>query len=42
MKSVLIFVALLCGCAEPPSVGITISNTPDSIESCGARSGACK
>jgi len=32
----------LSACAEPPHVGITISNTPDSIESCGVRSGACK
>jgi hypothetical protein len=38
----LCLVVLLMGCAEPPHVGVTVSNTPDSIESCGPRSGACK
>jgi hypothetical protein len=34
---------LLCltGCAEPPHVGVTISNTPDSIENCGSKIGRC-
>jgi hypothetical protein len=43
MRLLLVLSALwLTGCAEPPQVGVTISNTPESIESCGARSGACK
>ena len=43
MKALVLGVTLfLAACAEPPHVGVTISNTPDSIESCGARSGACK
>jgi len=43
MRLLLVLSALwLTGCAEPPQVGVTISNTPESIESCGARSGGCK
>jgi hypothetical protein len=40
----LLFVALClwsAGCAERPQVGITISNTPESIESCGKKIGGC-
>jgi hypothetical protein len=29
------------GCAERPSIGVTISNTPESIESCGSKIGRC-
>jgi len=32
----------LAACAERPHVGITISNTPEPIESCGPRPGACR
>jgi hypothetical protein len=33
---------LLClGCAQRPFVGITISNSPESIESCGKKMGGC-
>jgi hypothetical protein len=37
------FVVFLClaACAERPFVGITISNTPESIESCGKKIGGC-
>jgi hypothetical protein len=43
MKAVVLcLTVMLAACAEPPHVGVTISNTPDSIESCGARTGACK
>ena len=43
MKAVVLcLMAIVAACAEPPHVGVTISNTPDSIESCGARTGACK
>jgi hypothetical protein len=31
----------LAGCAERPQVGITISNTPEPIESCGKKIGGC-
>jgi hypothetical protein len=31
----------LAGCAQRPSVGVTISNTPESIESCGRKIGGC-
>jgi hypothetical protein len=31
----------LAACAERPHVGITISNTPESIESCGKKIGGC-
>jgi len=41
MKPLLLLIAILCGCAERPSVGITISNTPESIESCGKKIGPC-
>ena len=43
MKALVLGIAMiLTACAEPPHVGFTISNTPDSIESCGPRSGGCK
>jgi len=43
MKAVVLWLTvILTACAERPHAGVTISNTPDSIESCGARSGACK
>ncbi len=42
MRLLLLLIAVLCGCAERPAVGITISNTPDSIESCDPRVGGCK
>ena len=32
---------LIAACAEPPQVGITISNTPESIENCGKKIGGC-
>jgi hypothetical protein len=32
---------LVLGCAERPRIGITISNTPESIESCGKKIGGC-
>jgi hypothetical protein len=32
---------LLTACAESPRVGITLSNTPESIESCGKKIGGC-
>ena len=32
---------LLLACAERPSIGITISNTPESIENCGKKIGGC-
>jgi hypothetical protein len=39
------FLVALClwcaGCAERPQVGVTISNTPESIESCGKKIGGC-
>jgi hypothetical protein len=42
MRAFLIGVALLLGgCAEKPFIGITISNTPESIESCGKKIGGC-
>jgi hypothetical protein len=42
MRVVLLgFLLLVAACAERPSVGITISNTPDSIESCGKKIGGC-
>jgi hypothetical protein len=41
MRVLLVLLALLCACAERPSVGITISNTPESIESCGKKIGPC-
>jgi len=31
----------LSACAEPPHVGVTISNTPGSIENCGSKIGPC-
>jgi hypothetical protein len=31
----------LSACAERPSVGVTISNSPEPIESCGAKIGRC-
>jgi hypothetical protein len=31
----------LTACAERPTVGVTISNTPESIESCGKKIGGC-
>jgi hypothetical protein len=39
----LFFVVLvaLSGCAERPTVGVTISNTPEPIESCGKKIGGC-
>jgi hypothetical protein len=41
---VFLLLACLCisGCAQRPFVGITISNTPESIESCGPRAGGCR
>jgi hypothetical protein len=40
-----VLVVVLClwsaACAERPTVGITISNTPESIESCGKKIGGC-
>jgi hypothetical protein len=43
MKIVLILLLLsIAGCAQRPFVGITISNTPESIESCGPRPGGCR
>jgi hypothetical protein len=42
MRVVLLnFLLLVAACAERPSVGITISNTPESIESCGKKIGSC-
>jgi hypothetical protein len=42
MRALLLGVALLLSaCAERPRIGITISNTPESIESCGAKIGRC-
>ena len=42
MRLLLILSVLwLSGCAEPPHVGVTISNTPESIESCGKKIGPC-
>jgi hypothetical protein len=42
MRSLLILVVLtLSACAERPTVGVTISNTPESIESCGKKIGGC-
>jgi hypothetical protein len=42
MKILLLgLVLLLAACAERPTVGVTISNTPESIESCGAKIGRC-
>jgi hypothetical protein len=32
---------LIAGCSERPRVDITISNTPESIESCGKKIGGC-
>jgi len=37
---VLILVALIA-CSERPTVGVTISNTPEPIESCGKKIGPC-
>ena len=40
----LFFILLLVAlgaCAERPTVGVTISNTPESIESCGKKIGGC-
>jgi len=31
----------LSGCANRPSVGITISNSPETVESCGKKIGGC-
>jgi hypothetical protein len=36
-----LFLLLLTGCAERPRIGITISNTPETIENCGKKSGGC-
>ena len=40
-----LFVALLlvalAGCANRPFIGVTISNSPESIESCGRKVGGC-
>ena len=42
MRLILVVSALwLTGCAEPPQVGVTISNTPGPIESCGKKIGPC-
>jgi hypothetical protein len=41
MRALLLLLAVLCGCAERPAVGITISNTPEPIESCGKKIGPC-
>jgi hypothetical protein len=42
MKLFLLVVCLwTSGCAQRPLVGITISNTPESIESCGKKIGGC-
>jgi hypothetical protein len=42
MRVFLVLLAFLCtGCAQRPVVGITISNTPESIESCGKKIGGC-
>jgi hypothetical protein len=42
IRLLLIVVLLSLGaCAERPSVGITISNTPESIENCGKKIGPC-
>jgi hypothetical protein len=35
------FFLLVAACAERPTVGITISNTPEPIESCGRKIGPC-
>jgi hypothetical protein len=37
----LLVVCLLAGCAQRPFIGITISNSPESIESCGRKTGGC-
>jgi hypothetical protein len=43
MKAVMLcLMVILTACAEPPHVGVTISNTPESIESCGPRAGGCR
>jgi uncharacterized lipoprotein YmbA len=42
MRLLLVLSALwLTGCAEPPHVGVTISNSPEPIESCGSKIGRC-
>jgi hypothetical protein len=44
MKSLLLTLGvcmLLAGCAQRPFLGVTISNSPESIESCGARAKGC-
>jgi hypothetical protein len=33
--------ATVAGCAARPSIGVTISNTPETIESCGRKIGGC-
>ncbi|HEY1289815.1 MAG TPA: hypothetical protein VGF58_15925 [Burkholderiales bacterium] len=42
MKSLLVFILVaLSACSERPTVGVTISNTPEPIESCGKKIGPC-
>jgi hypothetical protein len=41
MRFCLLLITVLWGCAERPSVGITISNSPEPIESCGKKIGPC-
>jgi hypothetical protein len=38
---VVLTLLLLAGCANRPFVGVTISNSPESIESCGRKTGGC-
>jgi hypothetical protein len=42
MRFVFVVCVLLAGCGPRPTVGITISNTPESIEHCGPRIGGCR
>jgi hypothetical protein len=44
MKTLLLVLclSLAAGCAQRPFFGITISNSPESIESCGPRPGGCR
>ena len=39
--AVLLTAILLVGCTNRPFIGITISNSPESIESCGKKIGGC-
>jgi hypothetical protein len=42
LRTLLLLLCLLAsGCAQRPFIGITISNSPESIESCGRKTGGC-